>query len=345
MDLKKIAFVDFGNKFNPEEFFMLNLIKDSFDYVITDMKNADYVIYSQLGNEHWFAPENSIKIFYTIENIAPDFNACDYAIGFEWMSYEDRYIRFPLYYWYPQINELMENKHNLSLTEIKKEKKNFCDITISNTNRNQIFKSLFDALSKYKSIDSGGAWNNNVGRKVVDKLLFNKAHKFSIVCENSAHSGYTTEKLVEAFAANCIPIYWGDPSVSKVFNSKAFINVADFSSIDEVVDYVKKVDTDDDLYENMLREPVLVDSFYSKENQTALMKQFLLAIFSQPFEMAKRRNRILWGKFYVTDRQKQVKSLLFVWDKKYHDMVWKVKTYFRKHYWSIKSVLYTKDGK
>jgi len=36
-----------------------------------------------------------------------------------------------------------------------------------------------------------------------------------------------TEKIVEAFAANCIPIYWGDPSISKVFNSKAFINVLD----------------------------------------------------------------------------------------------------------------------
>ena len=50
-----------------------------------------------------------------------------------------------------------------------------------------------------------------MGGPVASKLDFDRSHKFSIVCENTAHSGYTTEKLVEAFAAGCIPIYWGDP--------------------------------------------------------------------------------------------------------------------------------------
>lgn len=164
-----------------------------------------------------------------MENIVPDFNACDYAIGFEWMRYEDRYIRLPLYYLYPNICELMEEKHLQTLDEIRAMKTDFCSITVSNTNRDPIFKTIFKELSQYKQIDSGGLWHNNMGGRVPDKFAFDKKHKFSIVCENSAHSGYTTEKIVQAFAAGCIPIYWGDPSVSKVFNPKAFINVQDFS--------------------------------------------------------------------------------------------------------------------
>lgn len=337
--MKKIAFVDFGSKFNPEEFFILDYIKDSVDYEITEMKDADYVIYSILGNEHWFAPDHSIKIFYTIENLAPDFNACDYAIGFEWMQFEDRYMRFPLYYWYPRINELMENKHHLSIEKIKQKKARFCDITVSNTNRAPIYKELFDALSKYKPVDSGGAWNNNIGEKVKDKLAFNEMHKFSIVCENSAHSGYTTEKIVEAFAANCIPIYWGDPSVARVFNPKAFINVSDFSSVEEVVEYVKKVDMDDELYESMLREPVLADSCYSKANQSALMKEFLLSIFSQPLPCARRRNRIVSGELYINERRKQVRSLSFRLNEKYHQTVWQTKVRLRRVYWFLKTFI------
>ena len=101
------------------------------------MKDADYVIYSVLGNEHWFAPDHSIKIFYTIENLAPDFNACDYAIGFEWMQFEDRYMRFPLYYWYPRINELMENKHHLLIEKIKQESRRYAKRQLTWFRRNK----------------------------------------------------------------------------------------------------------------------------------------------------------------------------------------------------------------
>jgi hypothetical protein len=105
-------------------------------------------------------------------------------------------------------------------------------ITVSNANRNPVFKELFEALSKYKRVNSGGRWMNNVGGPVADKMTFDRRHKFSIACENSASPGYTTEKLVQAFAAKTIPIYWGDPLVSRVFNTKAFINVNDFASVD-----------------------------------------------------------------------------------------------------------------
>ncbi|MFR8313282.1 MAG: hypothetical protein ACLVBP_13570 [Ruminococcus sp.] len=41
---------------------------------------------------------NAVRVFFTGENIAPDFQMCDYAIGFERLLFGDRYIRFPFYY-------------------------------------------------------------------------------------------------------------------------------------------------------------------------------------------------------------------------------------------------------
>lgn len=60
-------------------------------------ENPDYVFYSVFSNEYLLYP-NAVRVFFTGENIAPDFQMCDYAIGFERLLFGDRYIRFPFYY-------------------------------------------------------------------------------------------------------------------------------------------------------------------------------------------------------------------------------------------------------
>ena len=303
----KIAFCGFYKHFDPYVQPISKIILDNYDTEICDLSHADYVLYSVFDEKHWFAPDTSIKIFYTGENITPDFNACDYAIGFDYISLGDRYLRYPLYYTYSDITELMENKHRQAFNGIRSTKEQFCSITISNDKRAPIFKTLYSKLSEYKQVDSGGQWMNNIGGKVKDKFSFDKKHKFSIVCENSASPGYTTEKLIQAFAANCIPIYWGDPEVGKVFNTKAFINVPDYASVEEVAELVKKIDTNDALYEEMLKQPALVNDCFCKEKQVQQLQMFLNSIFLQPKELVMRRNRIFWGRKYIEMRQIQAK--------------------------------------
>ena len=112
--MKRIAFTDFWDGFCPEEFIADMGIADICDVEVTDLEHADYVIYSLHGNKHWKSADRQIKIFYTVENLVPDFNACDYGIGFEWMDYGDRYLRMPLYYNYRDINELAEKKGKIA---------------------------------------------------------------------------------------------------------------------------------------------------------------------------------------------------------------------------------------
>ena len=54
---------------------------------------------------------------------------------------------------------------------------------------------------------------------------FIKDYKFVISFENSSYPGYTTQKLIEPMLVNSSPIYWGNKSVGKDFNTKSFINV------------------------------------------------------------------------------------------------------------------------
>jgi hypothetical protein len=55
--------------------------------------------------------------------------------------------------------------------------------------------------------------------------------------------------------------YWGNEKVTEYFNPDAFINCNDFSSFDEVIEYVKEVDNNENLYNKMLNaRPVLPDS-------------------------------------------------------------------------------------
>jgi hypothetical protein len=83
-------------------------------------------------------------------------------------------------------------------------------------------------------------------------------YKFSIVFENASHPGYTTEKILNAFLANTVPIYWGNPLVSQDFNPKAMINCHDFESFEWVVEAIRELDQDDARYLQMLSEPFLL---------------------------------------------------------------------------------------
>lgn len=142
-----------------------------------------------------------------------------------------------------------------------------------------------------------------------DKLSFESTHKFSICYENGSHNGYATEKLIQAFAARTIPIYWGDPKVGEVFNTASFINANDYPSIDDVVSRVKQLDADDEMYMEMLRQPALLPSSPSVDAEIARFEKWLISIFEQPLENAYRRNREMLGRWYIDKRLKlDVKS-------------------------------------
>lgn len=251
-------------------------------YKVVRSKNPDYLLCSCFGFEH--LNFNCTKIFFTGENLTPDFNLYDYAMGFDYIDFGRRYLRYPLFLTYTQALKKAEKKHIFNQNEI--ENRGFCSFLVSNgKNADPIRESFFDEISKVDFVASGGGFRNNIGKRVENKLDFLKQYKFNIAFENSQSSGYCTEKLIEAFAAKTIPIYWGDPSLLdsnlSLINPKSYINLSSFSSLNEALDYIKEVHSDVQLYKQILQEPAFLKEnildFYEKQ-----LEAFFDNIFSVP---------------------------------------------------------------
>ncbi len=293
----KVKFVDFSSDAIKNK--TLAILRKHFKEVV-ESENPDFLFYSVFGYEH--LKYDCVRIFWTGENIQPDFNLCDYAIGFGHITFEDRYRRIPLYFFYEQDYEKAMKKHLISETEISA-KHGFCNFVYSNQNASPERAQFFNLLSEYKQVDSGGRYMNNIGGPVADKYEFQKGYKFSIAFENSSMSGYTTEKILQAFSAGTIPIYWGDPNVGKTFNEKAFINCHNYKSFEEVVERVKQIDADDALLREYLSEPMVKEGQFP-ENPLSEYEEFIVTICSQTPDKAMRRSNILCGETYQNTMKK-----------------------------------------
>lgn len=307
MAVKKIKFDGFylpgTTEYNREAKLILQLLGKHYDVQISD--TPDYIFYSVDGTEYY--KHDCVRIFCTIEALTPDFNLADYGIGFEYLEYGDRYYRIPNYIFYQGLTEKMADKHKNVTEDLAK--REFCSFVYSNAAAAPKRGELFHSLNKYRKVDAGGAYLNNMpdGNRVADKTAFECAHKFSIACENASHPGYHTEKLAEAFAAKTVPIYWGDPEVKKVFNPKAFICAEDYETEEELLQAVEELDRDDDRYLQMLREPALIknpeDGKVFEEEMIGQLEDYLVHILEQPLEKAYRRNLGFWGEQYL-DRKR-----------------------------------------
>lgn len=231
---------------------------------------------------------------------------CDYATAFAHLTLDDRYLRYPFYLRHPNVCERMKVKH-LDVDEALCDR-GFCSFVYSNGRAMAQRSRLLDVVSSYRPVASGGKFRNNVGGAVKSKLEFESRHKFSIACENSSFPGYATEKLVDAFAARTIPIYYGDPRVTEVFNRDAMIVVADYPDDEALLQRIRALDEDHEAYLRMLRTPALVDGDHVEKMNEAL-EAFLYHIIDQDYEKAFRRDRDFWGRLYLAKRRSEVASM------------------------------------
>lgn len=270
----KIDFSDFWGGFNKTDNYFYNLLKEEFQVEISN--RPDYLFFSVFGNNH--LNYKCKKIFYTGENVPPNFNYCNYAFTFDYLS-DERNYRLPHYLLYDGYYELnVEKKVEYDLVNRK-----FCNIVVSNggcRKRND----FFNKLSKYKKVDSGGRFMNNIGYAVTDKRKFQSEYKFSITFENDAYrpgyEWYITEKPFESMCANSIPIYKGGSKINEDFNSKSFVNFHDFKNEDDVIEYVIMLDKNDEEYMKVMKEPWFPNNNQIPENnKLENIKKFLFNIF------------------------------------------------------------------
>lgn len=283
----KIDFLNFGEKFQKTDNMFYKILSERYEVEISD--SPDYIIYYPFGIEH--LKYDCVRIFWTAEQISPDFNVCDYALGYEYMNYGDRYQRHNLILNNYNMLKRLENR-SINIAEVKKFKTKFCNFLYGNVN-GSYRKEFFELLSKYKKVESCGRLLNNtgyyIGSSEEEKIEWQKNYKFSIAFENVSMPGYTTEKLLHGLVANTVPIYWGNPYVIQDFNKKAFINCNDYNTFDEVIERIIEIDNNDDMFYSMLLEQPL--SGKSLNDRKLEVEKFIYHIFDQDLEEAYRRNR------------------------------------------------------
>jgi len=326
--IKRIAITDAQEGFVRQ---ILCFVDDKYDFELTTDRNADYVFHGVGGMDA--LNYSGVRIFITGENVTPNFAISDYAMAFEKLDFGDRYLWTPLIKLYKETYPTFTEPRP-AVDDVMTQKTDFCAYVMSNTTDSDDARTrIFDLLSEYKPVNSGGKWRNNVGGRVPDKQAFQEKHKFVIAFENCSHPGYLTEKFSDAAASNAIPIYWGDPNIGTLFNPKAFVNCHDFQTLEEAVERVKKIDQDDALYKQMLSEPWFPNGIEPECLRDETFANFLSNIFDQKPEEAFRRNRGRWGiktekslrDMYFRPHVQAFKRLKTNWRKLYHSLVPKYK--------------------
>ena len=167
-------------------------------------------------------------------------------------------------------------------------RKKFCAAVISNwQSGNKLRIKFINELSKYKKVDMGGKYKNNVGGFVKNKIEFLSYYKFSIAMENSEGDGYTTEKIFQSYMSGTIPIYYGNYMIDEIFNPKTYILIKNEKDMRDKIEYIKKIDNNDELYKSFLKENILIKNYINKLLYEQI--EFLSNIFQQDKLKAYRR--------------------------------------------------------
>ena len=276
----KINFTDFWPNFKKDDNYFYHLLNSKYDVVI-DEEDPDLVFFSVSGSgvERYFG-HRSKKIFYTGENCRPNFDGedcvrsrqysvrkCDFALTFDYLD-DPRNYRLPEWVihmdWFNTGNDPTRDpsypvpvEHFTGRNTTPKSR--FCAFLYSRDVGDRC--RILDIIQQYKKADCAGKVRHNTDYWVegrgdqIQKVDFVSTCKFTIAAENSKHTGYVTEKISHPMSVSSIPIYWGCDRIAEDFNEKAFINANKLSD-EELLQTIVNIDNDDDLYMEMINEPV-----------------------------------------------------------------------------------------
>lgn len=256
-----------------KEHYIWNGKKIKYNSLPADM-NDDLILF--FTGEPWdieYDPnETSPKKYIIFTPYRDNYGEDKHIFFFPWISIQ--FIRYHL------LNYIYKYQHNKDYSKKKffiaycnknqtKERTDFMNKLVENNTNINIDKEIHSLGPHYIA--------KTVSKRIPQKYsspnihLVNalNAYKFNVVFENCEKNGYITEKLLQAFIANTIPIYWGDHVLAKkIFNPDAMICVRDFQDVETCAKFICNMSEDD--IQRMLNEPMFRDNiipeFFDIEN-------------------------------------------------------------------------------
>ena len=263
--------INFWPDFSLNSGFVSYLLRQAFgSFVVASSEDAaDIVVSSVFYTKQPRHPERSICFIW--ENVRPNYDLCAYSISSDFDSYNGRNCRVPL--WYAQlqwpgivvdasvsahsnhgfelpvdINSLLRPRPPRALSNSDL----FCCFVASNPEQYRMF--CVERLMTVGRVDLFG----KIGKPLrMSKYNTLPQYRFNICFENSSFPGYYTEKVLNAWAGGCVPLYFSDIWYGADFNPKAMINCIDFRSLDEFANHVADVNGSLSEYNKLFEQPLL----------------------------------------------------------------------------------------
>lgn len=266
----KVGFVDFWPGFKPLDlFFVARLIQDNLIEIEEDL-NQCKLLFCGVFNSYRSEGQESLKypkahrFLVASESFVnrPTFPKKTFkygvcgdknVVGFYHLPYAAYEFNVP-----NDIGTLVD-KYSTSIKPIipKVIKTKFCGFCASNGE--QFFKGVryrdafFKLLCGYKHVDSFGSHLNNMpGGERAPRSGYSKylsSYKFMIYFENEQGPGYITEKPVQCFVSQTVPIYWGENT--NMLNPDACVLV-DPDNMHAAIQRILYLDSHPDAYAQML---------------------------------------------------------------------------------------------
>jgi len=296
----QVAFAGFWPEFTPESFrTCFPFVHEKYELVPS--ATPEVVFYSVFlsGPRPHSDPHSPVthvktgpylRVFVTGENVEPEMDKCDFAISYSTQIVHPNHLRLPLWAWGGNPNRLIKDD-SVDWEKIAAGKTEFCNYIYSHDVAYR--DAIFTELGRYKRVDAAGRCRNNMNgwtipRTPTGKLDFLKRYKFTLALENAVWPGYVTEKLTEPMLAHSIPIYVGDPNAQRSFNDGSYIDLASAGTVGRMLELVREVDSNRDMYLKMLAAP-----FYpNNEIPEYVREEKLVSFFDRIFDsaMARRAN-------------------------------------------------------
>ncbi len=273
----RVAFAYFWPGFTPDNFrSFFPFVYDKYDLVpSSEPEIVFYSVFSPQFRPYADAreihpvtrvpPGKYLRVFVTGENFEPDMANCEFAMSFSALVSHPNHLRLPLWVYENRgwgfTPERLVKRPDTDWEKIAAEKTAFCNFVY--LHEVPFRDAIFRTLSAYKRVDAAGRCQNNMNgwtvpyapSRVTGKVDFFRRYKFTLSVENTIWPGYMTEKLVDPMYVASIPIYAGDPLAKRSFNPEGYIDFTSFASMKEMLEFVREVDNDRDLYLKMLAAP------------------------------------------------------------------------------------------
>jgi hypothetical protein len=277
--------------------YVLSYLLNKLGYSNIEYKNNDMcsfiVLSGELCNQPLWNTKPKKYIYYSGEHTTPDRNINEIKSLYVLTKLYDNinnYIYIPFMLWSSYIykeRKYINNDRKYLLAYCNNhrinEREYMFNLFVSKTNTNTChsFSGCYGNYPQTRKPKIDGHWASS---NLIDTY---KDYKFVIAMENTVVNGYITEKILNAFYSGAIPIYWGSSTINNFFNKNAFINVSDFNTFEDCVNYV--ITMSDEQIRQMQQEPIysndcngdlldllnLINDDYNNKNENKVLNEYL----------------------------------------------------------------------